>query len=229
MGPINVRAAQSRSRPVTTITFCNFRPARPVTRARSAAFLRVRPVVVPAGPGHRGPTGTPAAPHLRGVTLPPGRWQRRRPTGRDQREEVPAVDDILFSRRRAERFAQLLDEANGARRHHVRSRVDGQLAPLVAVGQQLSVDPPAVEVNPDFRTGLRAMLLATAEREGLGTAPAASEPATTTARGRLLPAATARRARARARSWSASPPAPSPSPASPPPARTRCPATRCTA
>ncbi|WFE51617.1 DUF5667 domain-containing protein [Micromonospora sp. WMMD1155] len=110
---------------------------------------------------------------------------------------MPAVDDILFSRRRAERFAQLLDEANGARRHHVRSRVDGRLAPLVAVGQRLSVDPPAVEVNPEFRTGLRAMLLATAERDGLGATPAAGEPATTTTRGRLLPAVTARRARAR--------------------------------
>ncbi|WP_374559326.1 DUF5667 domain-containing protein [Micromonospora sp. RHAY321] len=112
---------------------------------------------------------------------------------------MPAVDNILFSRRRAERFAQLLDEANGGRRHHVRSRVDGQLAPLVAVGQRLSVDPPAVEVNPDFRTGLRAMLLATAEREGLGT-PAAAEPAATrpaSTRGSLLPAVTARRARAR--------------------------------
>ncbi|MEV5207212.1 DUF5667 domain-containing protein [Micromonospora sp. NPDC053740] len=108
------------------------------------------------------------------------------------------MDNTLFSRRRAERFAQLLDEANGARRHHVRSRVDGQLAPLVAVGQRLSVDPPAVEVDQDFRTGLRAMLLATAEREGLGNTPAAvSEPAATTTRGRLLPAVTARRARAR--------------------------------
>ncbi|MET8267065.1 MULTISPECIES: DUF5667 domain-containing protein [Micromonospora] len=108
------------------------------------------------------------------------------------------MDNTLFSRRRAERFAQLLDEANGARRHHVRSRVDGQLAPLVAVGQRLSVDPPAVEVDQDFRTGLRAMLLATAEREGLGSTPAAvSEPAATTTRGRLLPAVTARRARAR--------------------------------
>ncbi|MEU8125922.1 DUF5667 domain-containing protein [Micromonospora sp. NPDC049049] len=108
------------------------------------------------------------------------------------------MDNTLFSRRRAERFAQLLDEANGARRHHVRSRVDGQLAPLVAVGQRLSVDPPAVEVDQDFRTGLRAMLLATAEREGLGNTPATvSEPAATTTRGRLLPAVTARRARAR--------------------------------
>ncbi|RQX17254.1 hypothetical protein DDE19_12085 [Micromonospora ureilytica] len=108
------------------------------------------------------------------------------------------MDNTLFSRRRAERFAQLLDEANGARRHHVRSRVDGQLAPFVAVGQRLSVDPPAVEVDQDFRTGLRAMLLATAEREGLGATPAAvSEPAATNTRGRLLPAVTARRARAR--------------------------------
>ncbi|PWR08507.1 hypothetical protein DKT68_15520 [Micromonospora acroterricola] len=111
------------------------------------------------------------------------------------------MDSILFSRRRAERFAQLLDEANGGRRHHVRSRVDGQLAPLVAVGQRLSVDPPAVEVDPDFRTGLRAMLLATAVREGLGTAPVAGEPAAArpagTTRTSLLPAVTARRARAR--------------------------------
>ncbi|MFF5178608.1 DUF5667 domain-containing protein [Micromonospora sp. NPDC000316] len=114
---------------------------------------------------------------------------------------MPAVDNILFSRRRAERFAQLLDEANGGRRHHVRSRVDGQLAPLVAVGQRLSVDPPTTEVDPDFRTGLRAMLLATAEREAMATTSAAAEPATkrpaATTRGSLLPAVTARRARAR--------------------------------
>ncbi len=110
--------------------------------------------------------------------------------------------DLFFSRRRAERFAQLLDEANGGRRHHVRSRVDGELATLVAVGQRLSAAPPAVEVDPEFRTGLRAMLLATAEREGIGR-PAPEVAAGTTARrplvGRsgLLPAVTARRARAR--------------------------------
>ncbi|MCM0675526.1 hypothetical protein NCC78_12610, partial [Micromonospora phytophila] len=78
------------------------------------------------------------------------------------------MDSDLFSRRRAERFAQLLDEANGGRRHHVRSRADDQLTALVAIGQRLSADPPAVEVDRDFRTGLRAMLLATAEREGIG-------------------------------------------------------------
>ncbi|PZG00986.1 DUF5667 domain-containing protein [Micromonospora deserti] len=111
------------------------------------------------------------------------------------------MDSDLFSRRRAERFAQLLDEANGGRRHHVRSRADDQLAPLVAVGQRLSADPPAVEVDPEFRTGLRAMLLATAEREGIGAPAATPEPAAQRSvagiRGSLLPAVTARRARAR--------------------------------
>ncbi|WP_435820928.1 DUF5667 domain-containing protein [Micromonospora musae] len=115
---------------------------------------------------------------------------------------MPAVDNILFSRRRAERFAQLLDEANGARRHHVRSRVDDELAPLVAVGQRIVAERPKVEVDPEFRTGLRAMLLATAEREGLGTPAAATakpgkERATAGTRNSLLPAVTARRARAR--------------------------------
>ncbi|MFV2113259.1 DUF5667 domain-containing protein [Micromonospora sp. LOL_025] len=113
------------------------------------------------------------------------------------------MDSNLFSRRRAERFAQLLDEANGGRRHHVRSRADDQLAALVAVGQRLPAAPPAVEVDPEFRTGLRAMLLATAEREGIGapaavtTEPSSRRSAADTGRNRLLPAVTARRARAR--------------------------------
>ncbi|MFJ8580404.1 DUF5667 domain-containing protein [Micromonospora sp. NPDC093277] len=108
------------------------------------------------------------------------------------------MDRDLFSRRRAERFAQLLDEANGGRRHHVRSRSDDELAALVAVSRRLSADPPAVEVDTEFRTGLRAMLVATAEREGAG-APAqpATAQAGTGTRGSLLPAATGRRVRAR--------------------------------
>jgi hypothetical protein len=81
---------------------------------------------------------------------------------------VPAVSLNVFHRRRAERFAQLLDEANGGRRHHVRSRLDAQLAELVAIGHQASALRPAVELDPEFRTGLRAMLIATAEREGIG-------------------------------------------------------------
>ncbi|MFG2055603.1 DUF5667 domain-containing protein [Micromonospora sp. NPDC048930] len=108
------------------------------------------------------------------------------------------MDSNLFSRRRAERFAQLLDEANGGRRHHVRSRADDELAALVAVGQRLAADRPTVEVDGEFRTGLRAMLVATAEREAAG-APAKSRAGTagTGVRGSLLPAVTGRRARAR--------------------------------
>ncbi|MET8911813.1 DUF5667 domain-containing protein [Micromonospora sp. NPDC004551] len=100
------------------------------------------------------------------------------------------MDSDLFSRRRAERFAQLLDEANGGRRHHVRSRSDDELTALVAVSRRLTADRPDVEVDGEFRTGLRAMLVATAEREGVA-APAK------TGRSSLLPAMTGRRARAR--------------------------------
>lgn len=110
--------------------------------------------------------------------------------------------DLFFSRRRAERFAQLLDEANGGRRHHIRSRVDSGLTDLVAVGRALRDSAPAVEANADFRTSLRAMLLATAEREGIGQ-PTPTATADRTARrpaanrSFVLPAVTARRARAR--------------------------------
>ncbi|PPA58196.1 DUF5667 domain-containing protein [Micromonospora chalcea] len=103
------------------------------------------------------------------------------------------MDSDLFSRRRAERFAQLLDEANGGRRHHVRSNADGELTALVEVSRRLSAERPDVEPGAEFRTGLRAMLVATAEREGVGT-PAKT---TTGVRGTLLPAITGRRARAR--------------------------------
>ncbi|MBE1486796.1 hypothetical protein H4W31_002434 [Plantactinospora soyae] len=82
-----------------------------------------------------------------------------------------------FYRQRAERFAQLLDEANGARRHHIRTRVDSDLAEPVAIGQRLQDVRSTVEVDPDFRAGLRAMLVATAEREGIG-ATATAEPIT---------------------------------------------------
>ncbi|WP_422771976.1 DUF5667 domain-containing protein [Plantactinospora sp. WMMC1484] len=83
-----------------------------------------------------------------------------------------------FDRQRAERFAQLLDEATGGRRHHIRSRVDSDLAEPLALGQRLRDIPSSpeaqtgAEVDPDFRAGLRAMLVATAEREGIGTTAA---------------------------------------------------------
>ena len=89
------------------------------------------------------------------------------------------MTSAFFHRRRAERFAQLLDEAGGARRHHVRSRLDAQLAELVAIGHQTSTLRPTVDLDPEFRDGLRAMLVATAERDGIGrTARVAEEPGT---------------------------------------------------
>jgi hypothetical protein len=74
----------------------------------------------------------------------------------------------IFDRRSAERFAELLDETNGGRRHHTRGRADEQLAELVAIGHSLSAARSGVQVDPEFRTGLRAMLVATAERDGIG-------------------------------------------------------------
>lgn len=85
------------------------------------------------------------------------------------------MNPTTFHRRRAERFAQLLEEADGGRRHHVRSRLDARLAELVAIGHQACTLRPTVELDPEFRTGLRALLVATAEREGIG--HGAQEPA----------------------------------------------------
>jgi hypothetical protein len=108
---------------------------------------------------------------------------------------VPAVTTNVFYRRRAERFAQLLDEAGGGRRHHVRDRADEELAELIAVSDHLIAVNPPVKIDPDFRTGLRAMLVAKAERDGIGaTAVEAPEPDFTT---ETRPRFTGRRIRAR--------------------------------
>ncbi|MEV6490756.1 DUF5667 domain-containing protein [Actinoplanes sp. NPDC051633] len=88
----------------------------------------------------------------------------------------------FLDRRRAERFAELLDEpgsafsqvrggggaADGGRRHHSRGQADGELAELVAIGHSLSAVRTSAHVGDEFRTGLRAMLVATAERDGIG-------------------------------------------------------------
>ncbi|WP_203988213.1 DUF5667 domain-containing protein [Virgisporangium aurantiacum] len=80
----------------------------------------------------------------------------------------------VFPSRRAERFAQLLDEAAGARRHHSWSDGDSDLTGMVTIGQRVTTLPLVVEVDPEFRTGLRASLMARIEREGIGAT--ASEP-----------------------------------------------------
>jgi hypothetical protein len=75
----------------------------------------------------------------------------------------------LFDRRRAERFAQLLDEANGRRRTHRRWRIDEDLSNLVALTARTRGLPIGPEPDPEFRSGLRAMLMAKIERDGIGT------------------------------------------------------------
>src|SRR3954465_6644158 len=75
---------------------------------------------------------------------------------------------VAFARRRAERFAQLIAEDGGARRHHLRSQVDTELAPLVEVTRRVTSIPVSAEPDPEFRVGLRAMLMASIERDGIG-------------------------------------------------------------
>jgi hypothetical protein len=111
----------------------------------------------------------------------------------------------FFYRQRAERFAQLL-EANSRRRHHVRSRADDDLSELVTVAHRVRAVEPSAGVNPEFRAGLRAMLIATAEREGIGATasddvvpekPSRRSSTTASARDVFHPAFNGRRARAR--------------------------------
>jgi hypothetical protein len=76
----------------------------------------------------------------------------------------------VFHRRRAERFAQLLDQAAGKGRRHSRTALDEDLAEFVALGRLAATRAPTDQErpDPDFRSSLRAMLVATAEREGIG-------------------------------------------------------------
>lgn len=85
-----------------------------------------------------------------------------------------------FDRRSAERFAELLDETTGSRRHHTRGPADEHLAELVAIGHSLSAARSGVQVDREFCVGLRAMLVAAAERDGIGSTATAvdDEPGT---------------------------------------------------
>jgi len=78
----------------------------------------------------------------------------------------------------------------------------------MALGRRLQAVQSSVDVDPDFRAGLRAMLLATAEREGIG-ATASADPVDEggsertspirSPRGSIRPAPRGQRTRARAR------------------------------
>ncbi|MDI6099887.1 DUF5667 domain-containing protein [Actinoplanes sp. NEAU-A12] len=78
--------------------------------------------------------------------------------------------------RSAERFAELIDDTGGTRRHHSRGQADEELNRLVAIGSRLSAARPGATVESEFRVGLRAMLVATAERDGIGRTAAEADP-----------------------------------------------------
>ncbi|BCY15112.1 DUF5667 domain-containing protein [Actinoplanes sp. L3-i22] len=81
------------------------------------------------------------------------------------------------SSRSAERFAeQIDDDPSGAGRRHIRGHADDELTELVALSHRLSATRPAGQVDPEFRVGLRAMLVATAERDGIGRTAVEAEP-----------------------------------------------------
>lgn len=102
----------------------------------------------------------------------------------------------VFPSRRAERYARLLDEAAGGRRHHARSGVDSELTAMVTVTQRIAALPLTVEVDPEFRAGLRASLMARIEREGIGATATAPEvePKPRRRLGDLVPSGRTRRA-----------------------------------
>ncbi|WP_236718528.1 DUF5667 domain-containing protein [Actinoplanes sp. TFC3] len=104
----------------------------------------------------------------------------------------------FLDRRSAERFAELLDETTAGRRHHARGQADEHLAELVAIGHSLSAARPAAQVDPEFRMGLRAMLVATAERDGIGaSAQPTDDPSEAAVPARKLLGRTGKRLRAR--------------------------------
>lgn len=94
----------------------------------------------------------------------------------------------VFLRRRAERFAQLVDAAGlpgpGPHRHgmpdHRMNPDDETLQPLVAVGQRLHVSGQqlveAVRPTDEFRAALRQRLMDTAAAEGIGDTTRSPEP-----------------------------------------------------
>ena len=111
----------------------------------------------------------------------------------------------LFHRRRAERLARLLDQADGGPRRHSRSSVDDRLVNELAISQRLtSIEfAPRSEPSAEFRTSLRANLVATAQRHPV--APAQRRPA---AAGRIYADASPGSMPSRVRTGTAATPAP---------------------
>jgi hypothetical protein len=92
------------------------------------------------------------------------------------------VSSPFPERRRADRLDELLRYAANGRRQHRDTELDAELKPLADFAMALQ-GSPAPAPTEDFRAGLRAMLLAKIEREGIGaTASAGSGAATRPAR-----------------------------------------------
>lgn len=86
-----------------------------------------------------------------------------------------------MEKRKAERFAELLETAEGGRRRHNRTAHDDELTSLIDVGQALnqldSSTKAATAPDPDFQAALKNRLLSVAAAQGIGaTAAEAEEP-----------------------------------------------------
>jgi hypothetical protein len=82
---------------------------------------------------------------------------------------VCAVNTDLLYRRRAERFSQLLGESTGTRPPvHSRSSADAELGELVTFSHHVIAAAPDVRMDPSKKTELRAFIMATAVRDGIG-------------------------------------------------------------
>lgn len=78
------------------------------------------------------------------------------------------MNSAMFERRRADRFAELIDGSTGQRHRHLRTGYDAELMPLAEFSAQLGGARLAPPPGAEFRLGLRAMLMATIDREGIG-------------------------------------------------------------
>ncbi|WP_189114310.1 DUF5667 domain-containing protein [Pilimelia terevasa] len=99
----------------------------------------------------------------------------------------------LFGRLRAERFHELTEDPPVSRRRRSRTPADDELTALVGLSRRTAHlgDALTARSGPEeeFRTGLRALLVATAERQGIGVTAQEPDPEPVVAVGqrRLLP------------------------------------------
>lgn len=91
-----------------------------------------------------------------------------------------------IEKRRAERYAELLEAAQGGRRRHRRNVHDEELAPLMEVGEALretaAQTRDAAAATPEFQAALRQRLLAVAATQGIGATARDAKPSESRAR-----------------------------------------------